>query len=66
MALHLEIRIEDEFELFMRSAAYAAPGGMTREELLKRWIATGLARDFSKPLEQAAAVVEKFVKVERK
>ena len=61
-----DLILDDLFDAFMRSVAAGSSAPISREELLKRWIACGMSFDSGKPLDACAGLLNKTVKLERK
>lgn len=61
-----ELKFDGEFDLIFSGMNYAAPGGIAPQDAIKRWLVFGMARDFGKPAEDCATLINNLVRIERK
>lgn len=62
----VEIIAEEEFARQMRVLGSCMTPSLSYDELIKRWLVMGLARDMMKPAIEAVEVVNKLVRIQRK
>lgn len=61
-----ELRIEDEFYGLMNGIARGSSSPISGDELLKRWLAIGLAYDAQKTGVESGAMINQFLRITRK